>query len=48
MRGYYMPAVAEAVPGLFHVSLLLFLAGLADFFLNTYATVGRSTLSPIV
>src|SRR5260221_2592637 len=47
MRGY-MPALAEAVPGLVHISLLLFLGGLADFFLNTYATVGRYTLSPIV
>ena len=44
----YMPALAEAVPGLVHVSLFLFLAGLADFLLNTYATVGRSTLFPIV
>jgi len=46
LRGY-MPTLAETVPGLVHISLLLFLAGLADFFLNTYATVGRSTLSPI-
>jgi len=47
MRGY-IPTLAETVPGLVHISLLLFLAGLADFFLNTYPTVGRSTLSPIV
>jgi hypothetical protein len=36
------------VPLLVHISLFLFLAGLADFLLNTYATVGRSTLFPIV
>ena len=44
----YMPALAEAVPGLVHVSLFLFLTGLADFLLSTYATVGRSTLFAIV
>ena len=44
----YMVALAEAVPGLVHVSLFLFLIGLADFLLTTYATVGRSTLFAIV
>jgi len=43
-----MLSLAEAVPGLVHFSLFLFLAGLADFLLSTYATVGRSTLFAIV
>jgi len=43
-RRGYMRAIAEAVPGLVHISLFLFLAGLADFLLNTYTTVGTSTL----
>jgi len=47
-RHGYMRALAEAVPGLVHISLFLFLAGLADFLLNTYTTVGRSTLFAIV
>ena len=44
----YMPVLAEAVPGLVHISLFLFLAGLADFLLNTYPSVGRSILFSIV
>ena len=44
----YVPDLAEVVPGLVHISLLLFLAGLADFLLNTYTTVGRSTLFAVI
>ena len=47
-RRDYLPVLAEAVPGLVHTSLFLFFVGLADFFLSTYPTVGRSTLGPIV
>ena len=47
MRGH-VPALVEAVSGLVHISLFLFFAGLADFLMNTYATVGRSVLVPIV
>ena len=43
----YLVELADAVPGLLHLSLFLFLAGLADFLLNTYAPVGRSTLFAI-
>ena len=42
-----MPAIAEAVPGLVHCSLFLFLIGLADFLLNTYVIVGKYTVFPI-
>ncbi|KAI0298446.1 hypothetical protein B0F90DRAFT_1732545, partial [Multifurca ochricompacta] len=45
--GWYMPIVAEAVPGLVHISLFLFLIGLGDFLLNVNKTVGRATLFPI-
>jgi len=44
---WYMPVVAEAVPGLLHVSLFLFFVGLGDFVLNINATVGFSTIVPI-
>lgn len=47
VEGWYMPAIAEAVPGLVHFSLALFLIGLADFLLNTYTIVGRFTIFPI-
>ena len=43
----YIPVLAEVVPGLVHISLLLFFAWLADFLLNIYTTVGRSTLFAI-
>ncbi|KAH9996397.1 hypothetical protein BJV74DRAFT_883684 [Russula compacta] len=46
-KGWYMPFVAEAVPGLLHVSLFLFFAGLCDFVLNINAAVGISTTVPI-
>ncbi|KAH9979628.1 hypothetical protein BJV74DRAFT_125018, partial [Russula compacta] len=44
---WYMPAIAEAVPGLVHCSLFLFLIGLADFLLHTYVIVGKYTVFPI-
>ena len=42
-----MPIAAEAVPGLLHVSLFLFFAGLADATLNINTTIGLSTTIPI-
>ena len=45
--GWYMPIAAEAVPGLLHVSLFLFFAGLADATLNINTTIGLSTTIPI-
>ena len=44
---WYMPIAAEAVPGLLHVSLFLFFAGLADSTLNINTTIGLSTTVPI-
>ncbi|KAH9049025.1 hypothetical protein EDB84DRAFT_1244709, partial [Lactarius hengduanensis] len=46
-EGWYMPMVAESVPGLIHVSLFLFFVGLCDslFALNT--TIGITTIVPI-
>jgi hypothetical protein len=44
---WYMPVVAEAVPGLLHVSLFLFLVGLGDFVLHINTTVGLWTAIPI-
>ena len=44
---WYMPIAAEAVPGLLHVSLFLFFAGLADSTLNINTTIGVSTIIPI-
>ncbi len=40
---WYMPVVAEAVPGLLHVSLFLFFIGLGDFILGINTTVGLYT-----
>jgi hypothetical protein len=45
--GWYMPIMAEAVPGLVHVSLFLFFIGLGDFALGIDMTVGINTLIPI-
>ena len=42
-----MPSVAEVVPGLLHISLFLFFAGLGDSLLNVNTTVGLSTVVPI-
>ena len=46
-KGWCMPIVAEAVPGLLHVSLFLFFVGLCDFVLNVNTKVGVSTTTPI-
>ena len=46
-EGWYMPLVAEAVPGLLHVSLFLFLVGLGDSLLNINTEVALSTIVPI-
>jgi hypothetical protein len=46
-EGWYMPVVAEAVPGLLHTSVFLFFIGLGDFVLNINTTVGLSTTIPI-
>ena len=46
-EGWYMPIAAEAVPGLLHVSLFLFFAGLADTTLNINTAIGVSTTVPI-
>ncbi|KAH9016243.1 hypothetical protein EDB85DRAFT_766441 [Lactarius pseudohatsudake] len=42
-----MPALAEAVPGLIHLSLFLFFIGLGDSMLNVSTTVGVTTIVPI-
>ena len=46
-EGWYMPMLAEAVPGFLHVSLFLFLSGLADSLLNLNTMVGTTTVFPI-
>ena len=46
-EGWYMPMVAEVVPGCLHVSLFLFFVGLADSLFNINTTVGISTTVPI-
>ncbi|KAI9435198.1 hypothetical protein H4582DRAFT_708878 [Lactarius indigo] len=46
-EGWYMPVVAESVPGLVHVSLFLFFLGLGDSLLNINTTVGVTTVVPI-
>ena len=48
VEGWYMPLVAEAVPGLVHVSLFLFFIGLGDTLLSLNTTVGVTTIIPIV
>jgi len=45
--GWYMPIVAEAVPGVLHISVLLFSVGLVDFVLKINTTVGLTTAAPI-
>jgi Family of unknown function (DUF6535) len=42
-----MRAIAEAVPGLIHISLFLFFIGLADFLFSTHATMGKIIIVPI-
>src|SRR6266702_241113 len=46
-EGWYMPVVAESVPGLLHVSLFLFFLGLGDSLLAVHTTVGITTIIPI-
>ena len=46
-KGWYMRVVAEAVPGLLHVSLFLFFVGLCDFVLHINTKVGVTTTTPI-
>lgn len=46
-EGWYMPVVAETVPGLLHFSLFLFFIGLADSLLSINTTVGLCTVVPI-
>ena len=46
-EGWYMPMVAEAVPGFLHVSLFLFFIGLGDSLLKINTKVALSTIVPI-
>ena len=46
-EGWYMPRVAEAVPGFLHISLFLFFAGLGDSLLHINTKVALSTIIPI-
>ena len=46
-EGWYMPMVAEAVPGFLHISLFLFFGGLGDSLLNINTKVALSTIVPI-
>jgi hypothetical protein len=42
-----MPALAELVPGLIHLSLFLFFVGLSDSMLNVHTAIGLTTVVPI-
>ena len=46
-EGWYMPMVAEAVPGFLHISLFLFFAGLGNSLLDINTKVALSTIVPI-
>ncbi|KAI9439287.1 hypothetical protein H4582DRAFT_1801154, partial [Lactarius indigo] len=46
-EGWYMPVVAESVPGLVHVSLFLFFLGLGDSLLALNTTIAITTIVPI-
>ena len=46
-KGWYMPRVAEVVPGFLHISLFLFFAGLGNSLMNTNTEVALSTIVPI-
>ncbi|KAH9062163.1 hypothetical protein EDB87DRAFT_1559453, partial [Lactarius vividus] len=46
-EGWYMPLVAESVPGLIHVSLFLFFLGLCDSLFSLNTTIGITTIVPI-
>ena len=43
-----MPMMAEAAPGLIHLSVFLFFAGLGDVVMNINTTVGVTTVVPII
>jgi hypothetical protein len=45
-EGWYMPMVAEAVPGFLHISLFLFFAGLGDSLLKINTKVALGTIVP--
>ncbi len=47
VEGWYMPSVAESVPGLVHVSLFLFFVGLGDSLLALNTTIAITTIVPI-
>ena len=47
VEGWYMPLLADSVPGLVHVSLVLFFIGLGDALLSLNTTVGITTIIPI-
>ena len=47
LERWHMPIAAEAVPGLLHISLFLFFAGLADSTMNVSTTIGVATTVPI-
>ena len=46
-KAWYMPMVAEAVPGFLHISLFLFFGGLGVSLLNINTKVALSTIVPI-
>jgi hypothetical protein len=46
-EGWYMPVVAEFVPGLVHISLFMFFLGLVDSLLTLNTTIGITTTIPI-
>ena len=46
-KRWYMPMVAEAVPGFLHISLFLFFAGLGNSLLDVNTEVALSTIAPI-
>ncbi|KAH8989057.1 hypothetical protein EDB92DRAFT_892653 [Lactarius akahatsu] len=46
-EGWYMPVVAEFVPGLVHMSLFLFFLGLGESLFTANTTVGVTTTIPI-
>jgi len=46
-EGWYMPKVADAVPGCLHISLFLFFTGLGDSLININTTVGIIAIIPI-
>ncbi|KAH9080210.1 hypothetical protein EDB83DRAFT_2310502 [Lactarius deliciosus] len=46
-EGWYMPVVAEFVPGLVHMSLFLFFLGLGESLFTVNTTIGATTTIPI-